>query len=174
MTVGKGSALAVAFVGAVALGVALGPTLRHSMASSSPIMDGQPAPDEPQSTQPTPQARHRATAARRAAVATPREVTVPAIAASEPKMQERIKPVLNRGTRVEMAADGFKSAEQFATVAHAARNTSVPFMVLKHRVLDEGRTLVDAIHESKPELDAKAEVTRARDQARSDVQAIAG
>ena len=89
-------------------------------------------------------------------------------------MQERIKPVLNRGTRVEMAADGFKSAEQFATVAHAARNTSVPFMVLKHRVLDEGRSLVEAIHESKPELDAKAEVTRARDQARSDVQAIAG
>ena len=75
---------------------------------------------------------------------------------------------------MEVAAEGFDSAEQFATVAHAARNTNVPFMVLKHRVLNEGRTLADAIHEAKPDLDAKAEVGRAQIAARADVAAVTG
>ena len=60
-----------------------------------------------------------------------------------------------------------------ATVAHAARNTEVPFMVLKHRVLNEGRSLAAAIRESKPDVDAAAEVNKARAQARDDLQAIA-
>jgi hypothetical protein len=72
-----------------------------------------------------------------------------------------------------MASEGFRSAEEFATVAHAARNTNVPFMMLKHRVVTEGQSLEDAIRESKPDADAKAEVQRARDAARSDVEAIA-
>ena len=42
-------------------------------------------------------------------------------------------------------------------------------MVLKHRVVNEGRTLAEAIHESKPELDAKAEVARARAAAQADL-----
>jgi hypothetical protein len=55
------------------------------------------------------------------------------------------------------------------TVAHAARNSGVPFMVLKHRVLNEKRTLADAIGEAKPDIDARAEVARARAAARSDL-----
>ena len=55
------------------------------------------------------------------------------------------------------------------TVAHAARNTSVPFVVLKHRVLNEGQTLAEAIEEFKPNLDAKAEVARARAEAQADL-----
>jgi hypothetical protein len=47
-------------------------------------------------------------------------------------------------------------------------------MVLKHRVLNEGRTLADAIHASKPEVDAKAEVARAAAAARSDIAAVVG
>jgi hypothetical protein len=73
---------------------------------------------------------------------------------------------------MEIASAGFSSGEQFATVAHAARNTSVPFMVLKHHVLDEGRPLADVIRQYKPGLDAKAEVARARDAARSDLVGI--
>ena len=75
--------------------------------------------------------------------------------------------MLNRGARLEVAAADFATAEEFLTVAHAARNTSVPFMVLKHRVLNEGQTLADAIRESKPALDARAETARARTEARS-------
>jgi len=77
--------------------------------------------------------------------------------------------LLNRGAKMELAAADFEDAEEFVTVAHAARNTNVPFAVLKHRVLKEGQTLAEAIHQAKPELDAKAEVARARAAARSDL-----
>jgi len=75
---------------------------------------------------------------------------------------------------MDLAADGFRSAEEFAIVAHAARNTKVPFMLLKHRVVTEGRTLADALHEAKPELDAQAEVKRAEAAAKSDMAAVVG
>jgi hypothetical protein len=96
------------------------------------------------------------------------------VAASEPRLHDRLKPVLNRGARMTVAAEGFRSAEEFAAVAHAARNTNVPFMVLKHRVVEEGQTLEAALHAVKPEIDAKAEVARAQAAAKSDVAAIAG
>jgi hypothetical protein len=166
MTVGKALALAVAFVGAVALGVAIGP---HFRSERGPMMDGQYAPGVTEEA-PAPAAASHTAASHPKVVAKERTAS-PTVAASEPKVQARLKPVLNRGTKLEMAADGFASAEQFATVAHAAHNTSVPFMVLKHRVLNEKRSLADAIHESKPELDAKAEVTRARQEAKSDIDA---
>ncbi len=75
---------------------------------------------------------------------------------------------------MQVAAEGFRSAEEFATVAHAAHNTNVPFMVLKHRVLDQGQTLADAIHDAKPDVDARAEVARAAAAAKSDIAAVVG
>jgi hypothetical protein len=79
-----------------------------------------------------------------------------------------MQPLLNKGADMNIASEGFRSAEQFATVAHAARNTEVPFMVLKHRVLDERQTLSAAIHASKPDLNAADEANRARAQAKGD------
>ena len=75
---------------------------------------------------------------------------------------------------MEIASDGFRDAEQFATVAHAARNTNVPFMALKHRILEEGKSLAAALKELKPEIDAAAEARRAREEARRDVAAMRG
>jgi hypothetical protein len=98
---------------------------------------------------------------------------VPAVALSTPELHERLKPVLNKGADMTIAAEGFRSAEEFAMVAHAARNTEVPFMVLKHRVLTEGKSLAKAIRESKPDIDANAEVRRARAEARSDLNDLA-
>lgn len=95
-------------------------------------------------------------------------MTVP-VGMWEPEFRDRAKTVLNPGARLELAAEDFSSAEEFMTVAHAARNTGVPFMVLKHRVLNERQTLADAIGESKPDVDAKAEVARAREAARADL-----
>ena len=47
-------------------------------------------------------------------------------------------------------------------------------MVLKHRVLVDGRTLADAIHDAKPEADAKAEVARAEAAAKEDLATVGG
>ena len=91
------------------------------------------------------------------------------VAVSSAELHDRLKPLLKSGADMSIASEGFKSAEQFATVAHAAQNTDVPFMLLKHRVLNEGDTLVAAIRESKPDVDAVAEVDRARAEARADL-----
>jgi hypothetical protein len=45
-------------------------------------------------------------------------------------------------------------------------------VLLKHRVLNQGMTLAEAIHESKPDVDAIAEAARARDMAKSDIEAL--
>jgi hypothetical protein len=87
----------------------------------------------------------------------------------EPEVRDRVQKVLNRGAKMELAAENFQDAEEFVTVAHAARNTGVPFVVLKDRVLNQGQTLADAIHQSKPDVDAKAEVARAREAAQADL-----
>ena len=89
--------------------------------------------------------------------------------ANAESIENRVKAVLNPGTRIELAAADFRTAEEFMTVAHAARNTKVPFMVLKHRVLTEGQSLEDAIRASKPDIDARTEALRARGEARADI-----
>lgn len=165
MTIGKASLLAAGFIGAVALGVVIGPSLtRHDAAVTTP---------SGKITQPA-----DAPAGARRAAATPRTRTtksaasVVAIPTTAPALHTRLKPVLNSGSNMTIAAEGFRDAEQFATVAHAARNTQVPFMLLKHRVLNEGQPLADAIRASRPDVDAPSEASRARTQARSDLAAI--
>jgi len=49
-----------------------------------------------------------------------------------------------------------------------------PFLLLKHRVLNEGKSVADAIRESKPAVNAAVEASLARAQARSDIASIAG
>jgi hypothetical protein len=173
MTVGKASAFAAGFVGALAIGVAIAPTVQDRWSNRStrdtvaaetapaPTRDVTPAAKRPASV--------RARPARVVHLAPPGSVTRVAVEMWEPELRDRAKAVLNRGTRLEIAAEDFDTAEEFLTVAHAAKNTSVPFMVLKHHMLNEGRSLADAIEQYKPELDAKAEVALARTAARSDL-----
>lgn len=94
------------------------------------------------------------------------------IPVSAPELHDRMKPVLASGTRIPLAVEGFKDAELFATLAHAARNTQVPFILLKHRVLAEGQSLEAAIRASKPEIDARQEAARARIEAKADIAAL--
>jgi hypothetical protein len=75
---------------------------------------------------------------------------------------------------VAIAAEGFADAAQFAAVAYAARNTGVPFMLLKHRVLEEGMTLADAIQASQPTANGVLEAERASAEAWSDLARLAG
>ncbi len=183
MTVGKTSALAAGFVGAVALGVAIGPTV-HDRWSSTPAPTSTPSAVVTESAPAPPAARARRSApaasvvrserqarqeARQALPDLPGSVKSVKVEVWDPELRNRVKAVLNPGTRMELAAADFETPREFVTVAHAARNTSVPFMVLKHRVVNEGRTLAEAIHESKPELDAKAEVARALAAAEADL-----
>ena len=175
MTFGKAFALSTGFAGAFAIGVLVGPSLtdgwRHSSSDVSVTEPAAPAPTETPAPA-APRARVNAPRASADRAESAAANTAAAIPASTPELQQRLKSVLRSGAKMDVAADGFKNAEQFATVAHASRNTDVPFMLLKHRVVDEGKSVEAAIRESKPDLDASAEVAKARDQARADVAAL--
>ena len=182
MTFGKAGLLTAGFVAVFALGVMTGPTIRDSwyrMNAPEPTVAAQPteksAPAPVKADRPAPRARASSSRAHDVVAAKKPSNTIQTIAVNlwEPEMRDRVKAVLSPGSRPEIAAADFDTSEQFMTVAHAARNTNVPFMVLKDRLLNQGQSLAEAIHEFKPELDAKAEVTRARAAARSDLE-IAG
>ena len=192
MTFVKAGLITTGVVAAFALGVMTGPTIRDNW-------NGMNAPEEAVAAQPVeksapapvtadrraPGAKASASPARAssspadrtddvvAAKKAPNTIQAVAVNLWEPELRDRAKAVLNPGSNLDIAGADFDTSEQFMTVAHAARNTQLPFMVLKDRLLNQGQSLAEAIHEFKPELDAKAEVTRARAAARSDLE-IAG
>ncbi len=163
MTFGKSVTVVLVLVAVVALGVIAGPRLMHradeAPVATPPVTTSEPA--APATAEPSRAARpsSRAESTR----------NVPEVAPTTPELQKALKPLLSYGTNLDKAADGFKTGAQFAAVAHAAKNTSVPFVVLKHRVLNEKKSLAAAIHESKPELNANREATRAWDEARQEL-----
>jgi hypothetical protein len=101
-----------------------------------------------------------------------REPDAVVVPASTPVLQRKLQPLLNRGANMQIASEGFRDGEQFAALAHASRNADIPFMVLKHRVVDEGQTLTEAIRSAKPNADAAAEAKRAHDEARVDLATL--
>jgi hypothetical protein len=180
MTVGKAALVTAGLVGVVALGVVAGPTVRDKWSqANAPVAESTPAP-APESSPAPPVKTERRAKARVAPAATrefvaakaktePNVVHNVAVSVWDPELRDRVKTVLSPGAKPEIAAADFATAEQFMTVAHAAHNTKVPFMVLKHRVLNQGQSLAEAIHEFKPDLDAKGEVQRAQVAAREDL-----
>ena len=179
MTVGKAGLLTAGFVAAFAVGVMTGPTIRdswHQTDAPEQAVVAQPA----QESAPAPVKADRPAMRAKASSARAREAVAPERASNtiqtvainlwEPELRDRVKAVLSPGARLELAAEDFDTAEHFMTVAHAAQNTKVPFVVLKDRVLNQEQSLEEAIREFKPELDEEAEVTRARAAARADLE----
>lgn len=174
MKTGRISAAVVGLVVGVALGVWIGIEMTSSRGAEASAAVVQPAEaPTPEPAKATPR-RARVSRVVPAAIAPATEAPklVMTIPVSAPELHSRMKFVLARGTKIPMAVEGFKDAEQFATVAHAARNTNVPFILLKHRVLIQGQSLESAIRASKPNIDAATEVDRARTKARSDIAAL--
>jgi hypothetical protein len=189
MRKGNTSAATLGLVGGIVLGAWMGSALTTSReaAAPTPVAVTTQAVDEPAA--PTASAKtKRASYLARAASGAPRvasgaAVDAPApeaapklvmtIPVSAPELHARMKPVLARGTKLPLAVEGFTDAAQFATLAHAARNTQVPFILLKHRVLTQGQSLEEAIRASRPDMDAKTEALRAMGEARADILSLA-
>jgi hypothetical protein len=173
MTYAKAAGITAGFVCAFGIGLWSGTQLTERHSQEAPAAAAAPAPDTTAApVAPRPAVRPRAAGASSVAKADRPTEFAPmktSVTVSAPELQQRLKPLLKRGAQMDLAAEGFNSAEQFATVAHASQNTDVPFMLLKHRVLNEGDTLMAAIRKSKPDVDAVAEVDRARAEARADL-----
>ena len=180
MKIGKSSAATLGLVGGLALGVWVGSEMMQSREVAAPEPAAvTTAVEEPAAKAPA--RPKRVTRVSRAASASS-AVTAPAseeapklvmtIPMSAPELHERMRPVLAKGTKLPIAVEGFTDAEQFAALAHAARNTQVPFILLKHRVLNEGQSLEEAIRASKPELDARVEALKAKGEARADILSL--
>jgi hypothetical protein len=161
MTFGKATLLTIGLAGAVAIGIGL--SIANHRESTTPdsatVANAPAAPIAAERTKPVPAPGADAMPA----------VAMRPVSPQSPELEHRLKPLLNKGTNMDSAAEGFKDWRDFATVAHASHNTQVPFVVLKHHVLNEGRTLESVISEFKPDLDAKAEATRAREEASQDL-----
>ena len=186
---GRTLAATLGLVGGIVLGAWIGSELTTSRdaAAPAPVAVTTQAVEEPAAPA-APAKRKRASSSAWAAsgalrAASGEAVDAPApeaaprlvmtIPVSAPELHARIKPVLARGTKLPLAVEGFTDAAQFATLAHAARNTQVPFILLKHRVLTQGQSLEEAIRASRPDMDAKTEALRAMGEARADILALA-
>jgi hypothetical protein len=77
------------------------------------------------------------------------------------------------GMSTEEACTGFKSVKDCAASLHASQNLSIPFADLKSKVTG-GQGLGAAIHELKPDANARAEVKKAEGQAQGDVHGPRG
>jgi len=176
MRVGTKTALAVGIVGALGLGmwagnVTVNRLMNRESAPAPQVAQSEPAPAPVVIPVRKTTARRKAPVELKAAASAP-VIETSSVAVTSPDLQDRLRKVLFKGTKVELAAEGFHDGLQFATFAHASRNTMVPLILLKHRVLNQGMTLAEAIHESKPDVDAIAEAARARDMAKADIDSV--
>ena len=179
MNLGRAVLFTVALVAVFIAGVITGPTIRDlRWQMTEPAATVAAPAAEPVAPASVNKAERRMPRAKRspsrtddvvAAKKAPDTIQTIAVSVWEPELRDRVKAVLSPGSRLEVAAADFDDSEQFVTVAHAARNTKVPFMVLKDGLLNRGQSLAETIREFKPELDAKAEVKRARVAARADL-----
>ena len=176
MTYGKGLALALGFVGATALGVAIGPyVIDHPAAHQSASADVRQADAPADVTKPAARAArmgNTTTASRGEMAAAAGTSVTPA----SPELHAKLRPLFVFAGQPNMTgvSAGFRDAEQFAAVAHAARNTDIPFALLRHRVIEQDKSLEAAIRELKPDVNAAIEAELALAEARSDIAAIRG
>ena len=178
----KASMLVLALGCAFALGIWTGPYMTDSVRSArtettTPVVQVEQPPSAPSELRrstlyASEAASESVNRVARAVVRPAANPFEPVMTPSAPSVQNIARSVLNEGTDVGMAADGFNDATLFVSTAYAARNTGIPFVILKHRMLKEGHTLSEAIRMSKPELDAVVEMERARAKARAVIQKL--
>jgi hypothetical protein len=149
-------------VGAVAAGVVIANRNRVDVTPTVPV-----AAVEPAAPAPPVLVRHALPMPKRTAEPAPTLVMSTDLAGVA-------KPLLQPGTDLTMASEGFSSRESFLATAYAAKNLSIPFVLLKDRVVAAKTPLEAAIRQIKPDADAKAEATRATSEARTEIARLIG
>jgi len=87
------------------------------------------------------------------------------------KLANKLKTLLPQDTTPGAASKGFGELKEFVATVRAANNLGIPFIELKHKMADgSSDELRKAIHQLKPDVDAKAEAKKANEQAKQDIK----
>lgn len=75
------------------------------------------------------------------------------------------------GTDLKQASSGFRNLGQFVAAAHVSHNLGIPFDQLKLKMTgDSPVSLGKAIHQLRPEADAKGETKKAEHEAKEEIK----
>jgi hypothetical protein len=89
---------------------------------------------------------------------------------SNTKLASKLQGLLPPGTDLQTAASGFKNLGQFVAAVHVSHNLGIPFDQLKAKMQGPPtESLGKAIHELKPDVDAKAQTKTAESEAHQDM-----
>jgi hypothetical protein len=89
---------------------------------------------------------------------------------SNTKLASKLQSLLPPGTDLQTAASGFKNLGQFVAAVHVSHNLGIPFDQLKAKMQGPPtESLGKAIHELKPDANAKAETKTAESEANNDM-----
>ena len=89
---------------------------------------------------------------------------------SNTKLAGKLQSLLPPGTDLQTAASGFKNLGQFVAAVHVAHNLGIPFDELKAKMQGPPtESLGKAIHQLKPDANAKAETKTAESEAHQDM-----
>jgi hypothetical protein len=86
-------------------------------------------------------------------------------------LSTQIAKLFPKDTDLGAMASGFRTLGEFVAAAHLSKNMEIPFDQLRLKMVTEGSSLSEALHELKPELSQSAvkdEAKKAEDQARKD------
>lgn len=86
------------------------------------------------------------------------------------KLSSRLDSLLPKGETAKQACSGFKNLGQCVAAIHVSHNLGISFDDLKSKMTgDHAENLGKAIHDLKPDADAKAEAKKANHQAHDDL-----
>lgn len=88
----------------------------------------------------------------------------------DPKLADKLQKLLPEGQTIRDFCDGFKELGECVTTIHVSQNLGISLTDLKPKVTGKGaEKLEKAVHELKPDADAKAETKKAHKQAEKEI-----
>jgi hypothetical protein len=88
-----------------------------------------------------------------------------------PRLADKVQSLLPSGADLKQATTQFNYLDEFLAAVHVSNNLSIPLDQLKAKMRDSSfGQLRKAVETLKPDVDAKAEVNKAKDQGKQDVK----
>jgi len=88
----------------------------------------------------------------------------------DPKLAAKLQKLLPQGSDIQTVCDGFKKLGDCISVVYVSRNLGISLSDLKAKVTGKGAEKLEAaIHEMKPDVDAKSEKKKANKQAEKEI-----